>query len=41
MSIHHKLENIEPPDIDDFLAECQSKADELGVTLEYYLEEFL
>ena len=41
MSIHRKLENIEITDIDDFLAECQQKANELGITLEYYLEEFL
>lgn len=41
MSIHNKLENVEASDIDDFLAECQVKAEELGITLEYYLEEFL
>ena len=41
MSIESKLEQIEVSDIEDFLDECQQKADELKVDLEYYLEEFI
>ena len=41
MSIERKLEQIEASDMEDFLDECQSKADELKITLEYYLEEFI
>ena len=31
----------EASDMEDFLDECQSKADELNINLEYYLEEFI
>jgi hypothetical protein len=41
MSIESKLEKIEVSDMEDFLDECQSKADELNINLEYYLEEFI
>ena len=41
MSIERKLEQIEASDIEDFLQECQDKADDLNITLEYYLEEFI
>ncbi len=41
MSIESKLERIEVSDMEDFLDECQQKADELNVNLEYYLEEFI
>mgnify|MGYP001163897632 CR=1 FL=1 len=41
MSIESKLAQIEVSDIEDFLDECQQKADELKVELEYYLEEFI
>jgi len=43
MSIENKLEQlgIEYPDIDDFLDHAQKRADELGILLEYYLEEFI
>lgn len=41
MSIERKLEKIEVSDMEDFLDECQQKADELKVDLEYYLEEFI
>ena len=41
MSIERKLEEIEASDMEDFLDECQSKADELNINLEYYLEEFI
>mgnify|MGYP003315931092 CR=1 FL=1 len=41
MSIERKLERIEVSDMEDFLDECQQKADELNVNLEYYLEEFI
>ena len=41
MSINRKLEEIEPYDFDDFLKECEEKAKELGVNLDYYLEEFV
>ena len=41
MSIENKLEQIEAYDMEDFLDECQEKADELKITLEYYLEEFI
>ena len=34
-------EQIEASDMEDFLDECQEKADELKITLEYYLEEFI
>jgi|TARA_B100001964_G_C14202930_1_gene586718 hypothetical protein len=41
MVMNKKLEEVEFADIDDFLAECEEKANELGVSLVYYLEEFL
>ena len=41
MSIERKLEQIEVSDMEDFLDECQQKADELNVNFEYYLEEFI
>ncbi len=41
MSIERKLEQIEASDMEDFLDECQSKAYELNINLEYYLEEFI
>lgn len=41
MSIENKLEQIESSDMEEFLDECQEKADELKITLEYYLEEFI
>lgn len=41
MSISDKFENVEAADIDEFLEECDQKAQELGINLEYYLEEFL
>ena len=41
MSIERKREQIESSDMEDFLDECQSKADELNIKLEYYLEEFI
>jgi hypothetical protein len=41
MSIERKLDQIEVSDMEDFLDECQQKADELNVNLEYYLEEFI
>tara|TARA_Y100000361_G_scaffold138345_1_gene140469 strand:- start:122 stop:247 length:126 start_codon:yes stop_codon:yes gene_type:complete len=41
MSIENKLEQIEASDMEDFLDDCQEKADELKITLEYYLEEFI
>jgi hypothetical protein len=41
MSIERKLEQIEVSDMEDFLDECQQKADELNVNLDYYLEEFI
>jgi hypothetical protein len=41
MSIDRILENLEITDVDEFLADCQQEADKLGITLEYYLEEFL
>ena len=41
MSIENKLEQIEASDMEAFLDECQEKADELKITLEYYLEEFI
>tara|TARA_B100000085_G_scaffold250692_1_gene247179 strand:- start:356 stop:481 length:126 start_codon:yes stop_codon:yes gene_type:complete len=41
MSIENKLEQIEASDMEEFLDECQEKADELKITLEYYLEEFI
>ncbi len=41
MSIENKLEQIEASDMEDFLDDCQNKADDLNITLEYYLEEFI
>ncbi len=41
MSIERKLEQIEVSDMEDFLDDCQAKADELNIRLEYYLEEFI
>ena len=41
MSIERKLEQIEVSDMEDFLDDCQEKADELTIRLEYYLEEFI
>ena len=41
MSIERKLEQIEVSDMEDFLDECQAKADELNIQLEYSLEEFI
>jgi hypothetical protein len=41
MSIENKLEQIESSDMEEFLDDCQAKADELKITLEYYLEEFI
>jgi hypothetical protein len=39
--MNEKINEIEPQDIDEFLRDCLSKAEEIGVTLEYYLEEFV
>ncbi len=39
--MNERINNIEPQDLEQFLSECQTKADELGVSLEYYLEEFV
>jgi len=33
--------DLEPQDVEDFLMECQKKAEELEVKLEYYLLEFI
>ena len=34
MSIERKLEQIEASDMEDFLDDCQAKADELNINLE-------
>ena len=39
--MNERINNIEPQDIEEFLDECQKKAKELDVSLEYYLEEFV
>ena len=39
--MNKRLEEIEFADIDEFLAEAEEKAKELGVSLAYYLEEFI
>ena len=39
--MNEKINDIEPQDIDDFLIECAAKAEEIGVSLEYYLDEFV
>tara|TARA_B100000287_G_C20139781_1_gene585680 strand:+ start:78 stop:197 length:120 start_codon:yes stop_codon:yes gene_type:complete len=39
--MNKRLEEIEFADIDEFLAEAEEKAKEIGVSLQYYLEEFL
>ena len=41
MSIETNLNRLKLSDMEDFLDECQSKADELNINLEYYLEEFI
>jgi len=35
------IEKIEPTDIEEFLKDCQQKASELGVSVEYYVEEYV
>ena len=40
-TMNKRLEEIEFADIDEFLAEAEEKAKEIGVSLQYYLEEFL
>jgi hypothetical protein len=39
--MNEKINEIEPQDIDEFLKDCLNKAEEIGVSLEYYLEEFV
>jgi len=39
--MNEKINEIEPQDIEDFLKECLAKAEEIGVSLDYYLEEFV
>lgn len=36
-----RLEELELADVDEFLEKCHQRAKELGISLEYYLEEFV
>lgn len=33
--------DLEPQDIESFIEHCLEEAEKLGVTLDYYLEEFV
>lgn len=35
-----QLQEMEPVELEQFLAECADKAEELGVTFDYYMSEF-
>ena len=39
--MNERINNIEPQDLEEFLDECHEKAQELGITLLHYLEEFV
>lgn len=40
--INHRIFNkIEPQDINQFLLDCEQKSNEMGISLEYYVEEFI
>ena len=40
--INHRIFNkIEPQDVNEFLLDCEEKSANLGVSLEYYVEEFV
>lgn len=39
--MNEKINEIEPQDIEDFLKECLAEAEKIGVSLNYYLEEFV
>tara|TARA_E500000318_G_scaffold91430_1_gene89623 strand:+ start:22 stop:147 length:126 start_codon:yes stop_codon:yes gene_type:complete len=39
--MNEKINNMEPQEIEQFLIECHEKAQELGITLFHYLEEFV
>jgi|TARA_R100000030_G_scaffold11331_2_gene7616 transcription antitermination factor NusA-like protein len=39
--MNEKINEIEPQDIEEFLKECLAKAEEIGVSLDYYLDEFV
>ena len=40
--INHRIFNkIEPQDVNEFLLDCEEKSNALGISLEYYVEEFI
>ena len=40
--MNHRIFNkIEPQDVEDFLRDCEESAAKLGVTVDYYVEEFI
>lgn len=41
MMNHRILNQIEPQDIDTFIQECEENAKKLGVSVEYYVEEYV
>ena len=40
--MNHRIFNkIEPQDVEDFLLECEKNAAKLGVSVDYYVEEYV